>query len=341
VIEREPYVKVRFSVRAVIALLALALQVPALGQPALRPVQTIPLPGVSGRIDHLAIDLEGKRLFVAALGNGTLEVVDLRQGKRIRSIRGLDEPQGVTYLPELARLIVATGGGKVVAFDAGSWRVAAQLDGLGDADNVRNTVTGTKQLYVGYGAGALAIIDPKTMRRLGDIKLPGHPESFQLEAAGPSIYVNVPAIKSVAVIDRRKSIVIATILLGSLESNFPMALDEPHHRLFLGTRSPARLVIVDTQSHSVADVPCVGDSDDLFYDPARERIYATGGQGFVAVTDARAGAHYQQIARFPTGPGARTSLWVPELDRLYVAVPRGDRHEAEIAIFEAPKVGAN
>jgi DNA-binding beta-propeller fold protein YncE len=305
--------------------------------PALRAVQVIPLPGVQKRIDHLAIDLRGQRLFVAALGNGTLEVVDLAAGKRLRSVPGLSEPQGVVYLPDLKRVIVANAGGTVVSFDDQTFQRAATLGDLDDADNVR-VETATGQLYVGYGDGALAAIDPKTLRKLWDLKLPGHPESLRLQQAGPLVYVNVPRTKEIVVVDRKRRLIVSTIPVGALAENFPMALDESHHRLFVGTRRPPRLVVVDAQSHPMAEVPCVEDADDVFFDPDRDRVYVTGGGGFVDVFDARPEGHYERIAHVPTAVGARTSLWVPELRRLFVAAPARGLKDAALHVLEAPAV---
>jgi hypothetical protein len=304
----------------------------------LRAAQVIALPGVEKRIDHLAVDLIGHRVFVAALGNGTLEVLDLRTGKRIQSVPGLKEPQGVAYLPERHAIVVASAGGSVVAFDDPSFRRLVTLDGVDDADNLRLDPAANR-LYVGYGDGALGIIDPATMKRVGDIRLPGHPESFRLETGSPRTYVNVPRTKEVLVVDREKRAIVSHIPLAGLAGNYPMSLDEPHHRLFVGTRQPARVLVLDTRSgHRLAEVPCVGDTDDLFHDAQRERLYVIGGEGFVDVLDTRDGAHYQQVAHLPTAAGARTGLWVPEWSQLLVAAPHRQR-EAAIHVFETAAGG--
>jgi hypothetical protein len=301
----------------------------------LRPVQVIPLPGVEGRMDHLAVDVRGQRLFVSALGNGTLEVIDLAHGQRVRGLGGLNEPQGVAYLPDLGRIIVATGGGSVVAFDSSTLQRLAAIAGLDDADNVRMDAA-AGQLYVGYGGGALAVLDPKTLRKTAEIRLPGHPESFRLEQNGPRIFVNVPRAKELVIVDRQKRQSVSRAPLPSFLGNYPMWLDEAHHRLFVGTRHPARLVVLDLNGKVLSDVPCVEDTDDLFYDPPRGRVYVTGGQGFVDVFEAPAAGPYTRLARLPTSDGARTSLWVPELGRLFVAAPRRSGREASIHVLEAP-----
>ncbi len=300
----------------------------------LREARAIQLPGVEKRIDHLAIDPAGKRLFVSALGNGSLEVIDLQAGRRVRSIPGLKEPQGVAYFPTLHKIVVANGGGTVVAFEDPSFKLVATIPQMDDADNLRIDAV-TNQLYVGYGDGALGLVDATTMTSLGDIKLPGHPESFRLEHAGPRIYVNVPRTKEVLVVDRQKRTITARMPLGGFAKNYPMSLDEGHHRLFVGVRAPARLLVFDTQSgRRVADVACVGDADDLFYDSERDRVYVIGGEGFVDVFDVHLRDNPVSLARLTTAAGARTGLWSPELKQLFVAAPHRDGHDAAIHVYE-------
>ena len=303
----------------------------------LRLVQTVPLTGVEGRIDHLSADVAGQRLFVAALGNDTVEVVDLRAGVRTRTLRGFDEPQGVAFIADAGKLFVANGATGAVSISDGK-----TLDPIGsvrfgkDADNLRDDAA-HHQLYVGYGDGALAVLDTTSGKRTDEVKLAGHPESFQLEAAGPRVFVNVPDAAHVAVVDRATRRVVGTWPAKELRANFPMALDETDHRLFVGFRHPATLAVYDTESGKVvAAVDCAGDLDDVFYDGERKRIYATGGDGFLDVVAQRDADHYARIARLTTAPGARTSLWVAALHRLYVAVPHRGAQGAEIRAYEAP-----
>jgi DNA-binding beta-propeller fold protein YncE len=230
--------------------------------------------------------------------------------------------------------VVANTGGTVVAFEDPSFRLLATLPDMDDADNLRIDIA-ANQLYVGYGDGALGIIDPATMKRLGDIRLPGHPESFRLEQEGPRVFVNVPRTKEVLVVDRQKRTITSRLALTGFAKNYPMSLDERHHRLFVGVRAPARLLVLDTQSgQRLADAPCVGDTDDLFYDSERDRVYVIGGEGFVDVFDASANSPVR-ISRVSTAPGARTGLWSPELKQLFVAAPRRGGREAAIHVYEA------
>ncbi len=304
--------------------------------PPLSEAQVIPLPGVERRIDHFAVDPAGKRLFVAALGNGTLEVLDIGAGTRITSIGGLKEPQGVAYLPLVHRIVVAMRGGAVAAFDDETYRRTATLPDLGDADNLRYDAA-AGQLYLGYGEGALGVIEPSSLKLVASIPVGGHPESFRLEETGPRVFVNVPATREVLVVDRRRRKAVMHIPLGGPSNNYPMSLDERGHRLFVGVRRPAQLLVFDTVSGKrLAAVPCVGDTDDLFYDARRDRVYVIGGEGYVDVFDATAAGAYGRLARVATRAGARTGLWSSELDRLFVAWPSRDGHPAEIHVLGTP-----
>ncbi|HEY4051249.1 MAG TPA: YncE family protein, partial [Acidobacteriaceae bacterium] len=281
---------------------------------------TIPLPDVKGRIDHLAFDADSQRLFVAALGNNTVEVIDIKGGKVVRTINGLAAPQGVIYQPERKRLWIANAGdGSVRIFDALTFQPLRSIELGNDADNIRRDAA-TKRIFVGYGSGGIAIFDSEA-NKVGDIKVDAHPESFQLEKDGPRMFVNLPNSQKVAVIDRTKSAVVASWTTDDSHSNFPMALDEADGRLFVVCRKPAVLLVLDTRSGAiVAKLPIVGDSDDVFYDQKHKRIYASGGEGAIAVYQQQDADHYSKIAQLETVKGARTSLFVPQLNRLFLAV---------------------
>src|SRR5207237_3622151 len=196
---------------------------------ALQLKQTIPLPGVEGRIDHLALDAANERLFVCALGNNTVEVLDLRKGERVRTISGLGAPQGLVYIPELNRLFIANDkGGICNIYDATSFQLIGKVDFQDDADNVRYD-RATKQIYVGFGSGGIGIINAADGKRVGSIKLAAHPEAFELEKQGHRIFVNVPNARQVAVVDRDKEQVITTWKTDLAFGNFPMAFDEANH----------------------------------------------------------------------------------------------------------------
>jgi DNA-binding beta-propeller fold protein YncE len=319
-----------------IVLTALAVKALADDATPLRLVQTIPLPNVEGRIDHMAVDLKGQRLFIAALGNDTLDVLDLRAGKRIRSITGLHEPQGVAFVPEFNKIFVANAkSGACDVFDGSSFQLIKSIKFSDDADNVRYDAV-ARRVYVGYGSGGLGIIDAATGDQIGEIRLKGHPESFQLEKSGPRIFVNIPTSQNIMVVDREKRVAITAWATAGASANFPLALDETHHRLFVGFRKPAKLVVFDTESgKAVATLDSPGDADDIFYDNSRRRIYVSGGDGFIGIVQQNDADHYETMAKISTSTGARTSLFVPELSRFYLAVPHSGAQTAEVRVYEA------
>lgn len=244
------------------------------------PPASVALPGVSGRIDHLALDGVGHRLFIAALGNNSVEVVDLSASKDIRSLRGMDEPQGVAYVPESGHLYIAEGGnGNVVVFDFESYGRLRNLEFGSDADNVRVDADG-KRVYVGYGDGGIAAIEDASGRIVWKAPLPGHPESFQCESSGSRLFVNIPDAGEIAVIEKDHGRVIAYWKTGDLKSNFPMALDEAGHRLFVGFRRPPVLAMFDTESgKALARETIHRDADDVYWDSASSRVFISCGEG--------------------------------------------------------------
>jgi YVTN family beta-propeller protein len=308
------------------------------GTLALRQVQSIQLPEVEGRIDHMALDSQGGRLFVAALGNGTVEVIDLTAGKVTDEIKGLKEPQGVVYVPEGNKLLVTNGQGNTLdIYDAQSLKLLNQVTLGEDTDNVRYDAT-TGYAYVGYGTGndsALGVVDIDKGTKVADIKLSGHPESFQLEDSGKRIFVNVPTESQIAVVDRDKGSVVDTWPMSNVTENFPMALDEANHRLFAGTRNPAKLLIFDTQTgKQTTSLDSSGDADDIFYDAKNKRIYVSGGEGVISVFEQQDPDTYSLLGKVDTAEGARTSLFVPDSGMLYVAVPHRGSQQAEVRSFQ-------
>lgn len=296
-------------------------------------VRTIPLPGVKGRIDHLAFDVKGGRLFVAALGNDTVEVIDTRASS-VRTLRGFGEPQGVLFAAGSNRAFVANGSAdRVDVLDGSTLAPLAHIDRMADADNVRHD-DAARQVVVGYGDGALRFLDEASGETAYEVELPAHPESFQLEKRGTRAFVNVPASRSVVVIDRATRKAIATWETAGASANFPMALDEDEHRLYVGARSPPLLLAYDSSSGQVVAKVAIGrDTDDVFVDGPRKRIYVVCGEGRVDVVRRDEAGHYAVEASVPTAPGARTGLFVPDQDRLYVAAPARGSSAARILVY--------
>jgi len=307
--------------------------------PPVREVQEIPLPGVQGRLDHFTIDPKRKRVIFSGLGNSTVQVVDVFAGRMIHQIEGLAEPQGVLYLPEWDKLFVANSAdGHVSVFDGTNFTLIERIDfGEGsDPDNLRYDAA-AKKIYLGYGEGAIAVIDPVTNKRLPtEYKLEAHPEGFQLETKGSRIFVNVADEKKIQVVDRRTGKITSWALPAGHSANFPMVLDEANRRVFIGTRKPARLTVLDMDTGKVvASVPVAADMDDMFYDSGRKRIYVAGGEGFLSVVQQVDADHYSDMGRFPTAIGTRTGVWYEKRDRLYLAAPPSGTLGARLLVFEA------
>lgn len=298
-------------------------------------VRSIELPHVEGRIDHLAFDAATRRLYVAALGNNTVEVLDVGTGIYLRSLSGFREPQGIAVAADTRAVAVANGQGEgLQLLGADDYRPGAVVRLGDDADNVRYDAA-AKKLYVGFGDGALAAIDPAAGKLLGQVKLPAHPESFQLERDGSRVFVNVPNAEQIAVVDRASMKVINTWPVTTARANYPMALDEANHRLFVGCRRPAKALVLDaTSGKEISSFEIVGDTDDLFYDAARKRVYVSGGDGFIDVVQDQGGNRFSRIAHLPSAAGARTSLFVADQGRLYLAVPHRGGQKAEIRVYE-------
>jgi WD40 repeat protein len=300
----------------------------------LHEVRAIPLTGVEGRIDHMSMTPDGRLLFIAALGNNSIEIVDTGSGAIVHEINQIESPQGVLYLPDSQRLAVASGGDGNVRIYDGDLKLLGVIRNLPDADNVRYDAR-ARLLYVGYGAGAIAVIDPRRLSKVADIPLDGHPESFRLESTHNRIFVNVPREAEVEVVDRAARKVIAKWPLTGARSNYPMALDEAHHRLLIGCRKPSKLLVLNTDNGTpVASLDCVADADDLFYDGASKRIFISGGGGAITVIGQKDPDDYRRLGDVKTAPGARTSYFAGEERLLYVAVPHRDAQRAEIRVYK-------
>ena len=332
---------VRFTALAAVA------TSPAIGQisEALSLESRIPLPNVKGRIDHLSVDLKGQRLFVAAVDNHTVEVIDLKLGQRIHTITGLAEPQGVFYDASTNRLFVACAlDGVTKVFDGITFQALAAAKFPDDADNVRYD-SRSKTVIVGYagakqlrkretGTGGLGFLDSDG-NKIWDIVIDAHPESFQLEKTSPRLFVNVPEKKEIEVVDVAKRTILARWPVAE-ENNFPMALDEANHRLFVACWQPSRLAVFDTESgKEVASSETAGPSDDMFFDSQRGRIYVLTSQGFIDVFQQKDPDHYERIARYTTPPHTQTGLYVPEWGKLFTAVQRQREQNAEVRVFRA------
>lgn len=310
----------------------------------LRLVQTIPLPNVKGRLDHMDVDVKGKRLFVAGLENGTFEVVDLAAGKWLRSIPGFKKSQGALFVPALNKLFLASGDdGMVRVFRGDTFEL---LDAI-HLDTGPNRIVyepKSKLVYVGYSGkdagkdyGEIGIIDAQTDKVVGEIKVTAHPSELLLDKAGKTLFVFVSIASEVQVIDTNKREVLSTWPVTS-KRNGDGAFDESTSRLFIGTRTPAEMVVMDSKSgKEIVHLPTPENMDGVYFDAKRKRIYVSGGRdlatGSVYVYLQKDPDHYETIGKIPTRQGAGTSFWSPEFDRYYVATQATDKEPATILVF--------
>jgi DNA-binding beta-propeller fold protein YncE len=326
-------------------LLAPVLSIHGQDKSPLKLIQKIHVPNVKGRIDHMDLDVRGGRLFVAGLENDTLEVVDLKAGKWARSVPGLKTPQGVAYVPALNKVFVANENDdtlKVFRGDTLDLLTTIRLD-LG-----ANRVTydpHRKKLYVGYGGasakkdyGELGVIDAENDKHIGDIQLGVRPAEILVDKSGQTLFVFDSIGGKIQVIDARKNQILSAWPVSGQRPG-DGALDEATHRLLIGTRTPPAMIVMDSMSgKEVAKLPTVEGMDGVYFDAARKRVYVSGGRGFdvgsVFVYQQHDADHYTQIGSIPTRPGAGTSFWSPQLNRLYVAAPANDKEEAAILVFE-------
>jgi len=321
------------------------LRLEAQSKEPLRLVQTIHMPKVKGRIDHMDIDVEGKRLFVAGLENGSLEVVDLRTGKWLKSIPGFKKTQGVAYVRSLNKIFVASGDDGMLRVFGGDTLDLLHAIKLDLGPNRVAYDPHTELLYVGYGGkdagkdyGQVGVIDAKTDEHVGDIKVEAHPSELLLDQSGKTLFVFVSAASKIQVAGTNKREVVSTWPV-SCQRNGDGAFDEKTHRLFIGTRSPPRMIAMDSQTgKEIASLPTVEGMDGVYFDATHKRVYVSGGRdqgvGYVFAYQQKDSDHYETIGKVPTRSGAGTSFWSPDLNRYYVAAPAHENEEAAILVFE-------
>jgi hypothetical protein len=315
------------------------------GKQPLRLVQTISLPNVKGRLDHMDVDVKGKRLFVAAAENGTVEVVDLEADKWLRSIHGFKKPQGALYVPELGKLFVASGDdGMLRVFRGDTLDLLAPIQ-LEPGPNRVVYEPHSKLVYVGYGGkdagkgyGEIGIIDAKNDKHIGDIKVVAHPSELLLDKLGTRLFVSVSVANRIQVIDTSKLQVVSTWQVSSKHPG-DSAFDESTSRLFIGTRAPPEMIVMDSKSgKEVAHLPSADGMDGVYFDAPRKRVYVSGGRelpsGFVYVYHQTDADHYENAGKVTTRGGAGTSLWSAALNRYYVAAPANERADAAILVYE-------
>jgi DNA-binding beta-propeller fold protein YncE len=337
----------RFKLRPLVFLIVGLASISSSGQEAqlLRLVQTIPMPNVKGRIDHMDVDVKGKRLFIAGLENGSLEIVDLKTGKWAKSIPGFQKPQGIAYVGPLKKVFVASGDdGMLRVFQADRMELLDSIS-LESGPNRLTYDPRKKLVYIGYDGkdggqdyGEIGIVDAKADKHLADIRIGGHPAELLLDESGNTLFVFLSRVSKVQVIDTQKREVEATWPVSS-QRNGDGALDEGSQRLLIGTRTPPQMVAMESRTgKEVVNLPTVEGMDGVYFDSTRKRVYVSGGRdkdvGSIFVYQQKDADHYELLGKIPTRPGAGTSFWSPELNRYFVAAPAHEREEAAILVFE-------
>jgi DNA-binding beta-propeller fold protein YncE len=295
---------------------------------------SIPLGDIQGRIDHMAFDPKRQRVYVAALGNNSLEIVDVRTRQYIGRIKDLHEPQGVAYVPYSDYIVVTNGGdGYVDFYDAGSLKYLGNVHLGRDADNIRWDPK-LNRLVVGFGEGGLAILDAREMRKLSRVPLPSHPESFQIDPSGHVAFVNVPQSNEVLKVDLESGKILQHWPTSPAGDNYPMALDAAHECVYVGCRTRTSLLVMNTESGKLQTRTGISeDVDDLWYDARASRIYASCGEGVLEVLKVVAGAGFEPLLSIKTSKGARTSLFVPEREEIIVAAPPTATTPARLLVY--------
>jgi DNA-binding beta-propeller fold protein YncE len=298
-------------------------------------VQTVALPQITGSINHLAADARRQRFFITAPGEKKVIVVDLKAGKVLQTLAG---PAAAAYfLPDLDQLCVS-GGQTVTFYEGASLRAVGTVDLDSRLDELQYDAK-EKRLYVGMmdaDKAGIAVLDASSRTLLAKLKLPAKPQAFVLEANGVRIYANTPAANQVTVLDRKAGAIVAEWKLTDARSNYPIALDEKHHRLFVGCRSPASLLVFDTTSgNRVAAIGTGRDADDMSFDPAAKRVYLACGDGVITTIQQVDADQYRKLPDTPTAAGARNSLLEGDLKTFYLAVPRRDSTPAQLHAYQA------
>jgi DNA-binding beta-propeller fold protein YncE len=310
-------------------------------------VNSVSVPGVQRKWDHFGVDLPGNRIFVSSEEDPAVEIFDLRTGKHLRSLTGFKEPHNVLPLPELKKILVIDGGAsEITILDSSSYEVTGHIPLAIDADpiaydhakNLLYVVNGGRAAKTSYCL--ISVVDVAQEKKLADLKLDTNRlESMAIEKSSNRLFVNMTGANEIGVVDRDKRIVVQTWPITAAKENVAMQYDEANHRLFVVTRKPSKLIVVNTDTgKELTSLELADYVDDLAFDPDNHRLYATagGGAGAVSVIDQRDANTYKVVGNVATKPGAKTGKLVPELHRLYIGVPtkQKEKQEAEILIFE-------
>src|SRR5215472_12526210 len=314
------------------------------GSDSLKLVQSIPLPGLKeGDFDHFTIDLEGHRLFLTAEANGLVQIFDTRTNKLVHTIRGLEAPHSMVYRSDVKRLCVVDGdASEIKVFDTDTYELVGRITLYIDADSqaydpqtkLMYVVSGGREAHTPYSY--ISVVDTTQSKKILDMKIDANwLEALSLGGTALRLFANITAENAVGVIDRNQhSITTKWPIPVDTQQNLPLFLDAPNHRLLLTTRRSPKLIVLDSDSGAVkASVPCVGMVDDIAYDAKLKRVYLAG-DGFVEIFNQDDADHYTSLGKVPGGFRAKTAIFIPELNRYYLAGPRHAGREAAVRVYE-------
>jgi DNA-binding beta-propeller fold protein YncE len=332
------FARLLFSAAAVLLPVRL---IPSHAPQPMKLLKQVTVSELEGPIPHLAVDVKGQRIFLAASNKNAIEIFDAQTLRHTGTISGLAAPQDVVFVPETGSLLISNGAdGSFRVYDGATLKLTSSKLMGGDADRIQ-VGAGGKTAFVGWGVGSIAMLDLHSGKRV-DIQLKSHPDAIQLDSAGNRIFVNMPGVKQLAVIERKSQFLAESWPVHPCRDNGPMALDEANRRIFVVCRKPAKLLVLNMDDGAiVATMSTVEDADDVFYDRERKRVYVVGGEGYIAAHRQKGPDEYGPVSYVETSPGGRSGLFVPEWNRIYVAARnRPPVDQAEIlsfAILDDPK----
>ena len=324
--------------------ITLAISCKAQDPAPLKLVATIPLPGLhDGDFDHFAPDVDGHRLFLTGEENEKVLVLDTSTNQLIHTIEDVKAPHAILFRKDLKKLFIVAGDASAVQmYDSDSYKLLDEIKVSIDADSIAYD-SSTHRLYVVNGGreahtpySLISVIDTDKSKKLRDIKIDtNHVEAIVLENSGVRMFCNLTGKNAVGVLDRNKSALQATWPLPEGDKlNVAMAFDEPDHRLFVVTRNPGQLIVLNSDTGKViASLPAVGMVDDMSYDAQHKRLYLAG-DGALDVFEQKDPDRYALLAKVPGAFRAKTGILVPELNHYYLAIPHHENKDAEVRVYE-------
>jgi hypothetical protein len=292
------------------------------------------LPNVPNRLDHMAFSAQLKLLVITARNNNSLAFANTTSMKLDTVIRGLSLPNAVALFNHDTALVITNGGnGTVSIIDPLRYGALAKIDLPSNADNMMVDPK-TSKLYVGYGNGGVAVVNTTNWKLLQSISLVGHPEAMGVEQNGSKLFVNVPAGNYVAVLDKTSGQILGNWPILNATGVFAMAFDEANHVLFVGSRAPAKMIMINTiTGGEISEIAIPGDADDMFFDAVNGCVFVSSGAGYITAIKEVAPNSFRLAQSVQTYVGARTSLLDARSGLYFLAVPQSQDASAMVVVY--------